>query len=149
VQDELVRLAIEGEGARLMHYLLASLHACGLSPQHETSLALLVKRETARRYDNAALDLVGPYAPLRTGSPHAQIDSDVKVESPAEREVSMANAKCIEAIPVLTRTAHQIYGVIAYHLDYPLELHYHHLIGDRAAYGYAGHHRRAFACLLR
>jgi alkylation response protein AidB-like acyl-CoA dehydrogenase len=80
VQDELVRLAIEGEGARLMHYWLGSLHARGLSPQHETSLALLVKRETARRFDIAALDLLGPYAPLRAGSPHAQMDGDVEVE---------------------------------------------------------------------
>ena len=35
------------KAARLMSYWLASLHARGLRPQHETSLALLAKRETA------------------------------------------------------------------------------------------------------
>lgn len=80
VADELVRLAIEAEGARLSHYWLASLHAKGAMPQHETSLALLVKREVARRLDVAGLDLLGPHAPLRAGSPHAQLDGDVEVE---------------------------------------------------------------------
>ena len=80
VQDELVRLAIEAEGARLMSYWLASLHAKGFRPQHETSLALLVKRETARRLDVAGLELLGPFAPLRTGSPWAALEGEVEVE---------------------------------------------------------------------
>ncbi|MCC7428105.1 MAG: acyl-CoA dehydrogenase family protein [Alphaproteobacteria bacterium] len=80
VQDELARLAIEAEGARLMSYWLASLHARGLMPQHETSLALLVKREVSRRMDISGLDLLGPHAPLRAGSPHAQLDGEVEVE---------------------------------------------------------------------
>jgi alkylation response protein AidB-like acyl-CoA dehydrogenase len=80
VQDELVRLAIEGEGSRLMTYWLASLHERGLMPQHETSLALLVKRETARLLDVAGLELLGPYGPLRTGSPWMQLSGDVEVE---------------------------------------------------------------------
>jgi len=80
VRDELVRLAIEGEGARLMTYWLASLHARGLMPQHETSLAVLVKRETARRFDVAGLDLLGAFGPLRAGSPWAPLDGEVEVE---------------------------------------------------------------------
>jgi alkylation response protein AidB-like acyl-CoA dehydrogenase len=80
VQDELVRLAIEAEGGRLMSYWLASLHARGRFPQHETSLALLVKRETARLFDEAGMQLLGPFAPLRTGAPHAQLDGEVEVE---------------------------------------------------------------------
>ncbi len=80
VQDKLVELAIEAEGARIMSYWLASLHARGQYPQHETSLALLVKRETARLFDEAGMDLLGPYAPLRTKSPHAQLDGEVEVE---------------------------------------------------------------------
>ncbi|MBL8385778.1 MAG: acyl-CoA dehydrogenase family protein [Burkholderiales bacterium] len=80
VQDELVRLAIEGEGTRLMTYWLASLHARGLMPQHETSLALLVKRETARRFDVAGLEMLGPFGPLRAGSPWAELEGDVEVE---------------------------------------------------------------------
>jgi alkylation response protein AidB-like acyl-CoA dehydrogenase len=80
VQDELVRLAIEAEGAKVMNYWLASLHAKGLRPQHETSLALLVKRETARRMDVAGLEMLGPLAPLRTGSPWAPLAGEVEVE---------------------------------------------------------------------
>ena len=80
VQDELVRLAIEAEGTRIMSYWLASLHARGQYPQHETSLALLVKRETARLFDEKGMELLGPYAPLRTGAPHAQLDGEVEIE---------------------------------------------------------------------
>ena len=80
VQDELVRLAIEAEGTRIMSYWLASLHARGQYPQHETSLALLVKRETARLFDEKGMELLGPYAPLRTGAPHVQLDGEVEIE---------------------------------------------------------------------
>lgn len=80
VQDELVRLAIESEGARLTTYWLASLHAKGLMPQHETSLAVLVKRETARRFDAAGLEMLGAFGPLRQGAPGAQFDGDIELE---------------------------------------------------------------------
>ncbi len=80
VQNELVRLAIEAEGTRIMSYWLASLHARGQYPQHETSLALLVKRETARLFDEAGMELLGSYAPLRTGAPHAQLDGEIEIE---------------------------------------------------------------------
>lgn len=68
---------------------------------------------------------------------------------PADREVAMAKAKTSDAIPALTRTAHQIHGAIAYYRDYPLELYYHRAIAAAAVYGDAGHHRRALARLLR
>jgi alkylation response protein AidB-like acyl-CoA dehydrogenase len=80
VQDELVRLAIESEGARLGTYWLSSLHARGLRPQHETSLAVLVKRETARKLDVASLELLGAHAPLREGSPHVPMHGHVEEE---------------------------------------------------------------------
>ena len=80
VQDKLVGLAIEAEGAKLMSRWLASLHAHGLQPQHETSLALLVKRETSRLCDTVGLDLLGPFAPLRAGSPWAPLKGEVEVE---------------------------------------------------------------------
>ena len=67
---------------------------------------------------------------------------------PADREVAMAKAKTGEAIPALTRTAHQIHGAIAYYRDYPLEIYYHRAIAAAAAYGDAGHHRRGLARLL-
>ncbi len=80
VQEELVRLAIESEGARLTTYWLASLHAKGLMPQHETSLAVLVKRETARRLDASGLEMLGAFGPLRHGSPAVQLDGDIELE---------------------------------------------------------------------
>jgi alkylation response protein AidB-like acyl-CoA dehydrogenase len=80
VQDELVRLAVEAEGARLMSYWLASLHTRGIRPQHETSLALLVKRETARRFDVAGLELLGQFAPLRSGSPWVILEGEIEFE---------------------------------------------------------------------
>ena len=67
---------------------------------------------------------------------------------PAAREVAMAKVKTGEAIPALTRIAHQIHGAIAYYRDYPLELYYHRAIAA-AAYGDAGHQRRALARLMR
>jgi alkylation response protein AidB-like acyl-CoA dehydrogenase len=79
-RDELVRLAIEAEGSRLTSYWLASLHARGLMPQHETSLALLVKRETARRLDAAGMEMLGSAAALRTGSPHAPLGGEIELE---------------------------------------------------------------------
>jgi alkylation response protein AidB-like acyl-CoA dehydrogenase len=65
-----------------------------------------------------------------------------------EREISMAKAKASEAIPALTRTAHQIHGAVAYYRDYPLELYYHRALAAQAAYGDAAYHRRALAHLL-
>lgn len=80
VRDQLARLAIEVESGRLMSYWLASLHTKGLRPQHETSLALLVKRETARLMDVAGMELLGQFAPVRAGSPGAALDGEVEVE---------------------------------------------------------------------
>lgn len=68
---------------------------------------------------------------------------------PATREVAMAKAKASEAIPALTRTAHQIHGAVGYYRDYPLELYYNRAVAAQAAYGEAGYHRRALARLMR
>jgi alkylation response protein AidB-like acyl-CoA dehydrogenase len=80
VVDQLCRLAIEAEAARLMSYWVASLHARGDRPQFETSMALLYKRETARLFDVAGLEILGPYAPLRSGSEWAQLGGDIEAE---------------------------------------------------------------------
>lgn len=80
VRDRLAELAIEAEGARLIAYEVASMHMRGLSPQHETSVAVLAKRETARRLDAFGLDLLGLSAPLRAGSDHALLGGDVELE---------------------------------------------------------------------
>jgi alkylation response protein AidB-like acyl-CoA dehydrogenase len=68
---------------------------------------------------------------------------------PCLREVSIAKAKASEAIPALTRLAHQIHGSIAYYRDYPLELYYHRALAAQVAYGDALFHRRQLAALLR
>lgn len=68
---------------------------------------------------------------------------------PAAREVAMAKARASEAIPALTRLAHQIHGAIAYYRDYPLELYYHRAIAAQAAYGDARVHRGTLARLIR
>jgi len=80
VRDELVRLAIDAEAGKMMSYWLASLHTKGLRPQHETSLALLVKRETARKMDAVGMELLGPSAPVRQGSPGCELEGEVEVE---------------------------------------------------------------------
>lgn len=80
VQDQLVGLSMEAEVARLMSYWVASMHAQGQRPQHETSLAVLYKRETARLADNLGIDLLGADAPLRADSPRARFGGEVEVE---------------------------------------------------------------------
>lgn len=49
-------------------------------PQHETSLAVLVKRETARHLDASGLEMLGAFGPLRHGSPAAQLEGDIELE---------------------------------------------------------------------
>jgi alkylation response protein AidB-like acyl-CoA dehydrogenase len=80
VRDQLVRLATEAESCRLMSYWLASLHDKGLRPQHETSLALLVKRESARQLDVAGMEFLGQFAPVRSGSPGSELNGEVEAE---------------------------------------------------------------------
>lgn len=80
VQDQLVGLSIEAEVARLMSYWVASMHAQGQRPQHETSLAVLYKRETARLADNLGIDLLDADAPLRADSPRARFEGEVEAE---------------------------------------------------------------------
>jgi len=75
----------------------------------------------------------------------ARLDSS----KPALREVAMAKAKASEAIPAVTRTAHQIHGAFGFYRDYPLELYYHRAIAAAATYGDVNHQRRALARLLR
>ena len=62
------------EGARLLGYWVASMHALGQQPQHETSVAALVKRETVRAMDAFGLELLGPLAQLKEGDPLAPSD---------------------------------------------------------------------------
>lgn len=65
------------------------------------------------------------------------------------REAAMAKAKCSDAIPGVTRTAHQVHGAIAFYRNYPLELYYTRAVAAQAAYGGARYHRRILADMLR
>lgn len=80
VQDRLVTLAIEAEAARLYAYQVAARQARGERPQHETSLALLLKREAARLADQTGADLLGPSFPLQEGSAFAPCDGAIEQE---------------------------------------------------------------------
>ena len=77
VADRLARLAIESDAAQLTSYWVASLIASGERPQHETSLALLVKRETARELDVATLELLGAPGSLHPDAPGAPLGGEV------------------------------------------------------------------------
>ncbi len=77
VADRLARLAIEADAAQLISYWVASLIAGGERPQHEASLALLVKRETARALDVATLELLGAGGALRAEAPGAPLGGSV------------------------------------------------------------------------
>lgn len=80
VADRLAGLAIETDAAQLISYWVASLHAHGEQPQHESSLALLVKRETARALDVATLELLGATGVLRPGAAGAPLRGAVERE---------------------------------------------------------------------
>ncbi len=80
VSDHLARLVVEANASRLMSYWVTSLHMQGQMPEHETSLALLYKRETARLMDVAGTEILGAFAPLRSGSKWAQLDGEVDAE---------------------------------------------------------------------
>lgn len=80
VVDRLVRLAVEVEAARLLSYWVASMHAHGKAPQHETSLAVLYKRETARQADVIGVELLGPFAPLHEGPSWSPLAGEVERE---------------------------------------------------------------------
>mgnify|MGYP001421001597 CR=1 FL=1 len=74
VSHRLAELYVEVEGARLLGYWVASMHAQGQQPQHETSVVALVKRETVRAMDSFGLELLGPLAQLKRGDPLAPED---------------------------------------------------------------------------
>ena len=77
VRNTLADLAADVQAARLAAYWVASMHAQGQHPQHETSLAGLFKREAARRIQYAHMELMGPYANLWRGSKWAPQEGEV------------------------------------------------------------------------
>jgi alkylation response protein AidB-like acyl-CoA dehydrogenase len=80
VADRLVSLAIEADAARLYAYMVAQAHANGERPQHETSVCVLLKRETARLAEALAVDLLGPEAQLTRAAESATLEGAVDRE---------------------------------------------------------------------
>ena len=64
------------------------------------------------------------------------------------RAVAAAKAKASEAVPWVTRLAHQVHGGVGYYRDYPLEIFTRRAIAAAAAYGDARYHRRRLAGVL-
>lgn len=79
--DALISLCIEQEAAREYLYQTAWQQAAGLRPQYETSLALLLKRQAARRGDSLGLQLLGPYSTLTYDDPAHRLDGEVEYAS--------------------------------------------------------------------
>jgi len=66
--DRLVTATIEADAARLYAYEVVCWQAAGERPQHEASLAALLKREAARLLDVTGLELLGSDSQLRGSS---------------------------------------------------------------------------------
>lgn len=71
------------------------------------------------------------------------------ISTRAEREVAIAKAKASEAVPAVTRMAHQIHGGTGYYTGYPLERLYQRAVAAQSAYGNAAYHYRRLASILR
>ena len=74
VRNLLAELASDVQTARLTAYQVASMQASSEHPQAEATLVTLVMRETARKIDAVAVELLGPYANLWRGSKWAPQD---------------------------------------------------------------------------
>jgi alkylation response protein AidB-like acyl-CoA dehydrogenase len=79
-RDVLVSLAVETEASRLYSYEVARRHARGEAPEHRSSLAVMLKRETARMADSLGIQLLGPAGQLRRGSPFAVDEGAIEYE---------------------------------------------------------------------
>lgn len=77
VQHRLAELYTDLEAVRLMSYWVGSMHARGLQPQHETSLSVLVKRETIRAMDAYGAELLGPHVERGPGDALAPADGEM------------------------------------------------------------------------
>ena len=77
VQYPLAELYTDLEAVRLMSYWVGSMHARGLQPQHETSLSVLVKRETIRAMDAYGAALLGSHAERGRGDALAPAEGEI------------------------------------------------------------------------
>lgn len=66
-----------------------------------------------------------------------------------EKAAAIAKAKASEAIPAVTRTAHQVHGAVAFYRSYPLELYFHRALAAKSTYGDGRDHRRTLEKMLK
>ena len=78
VGNLLADLAVAVRCSQLVAYWVASMHAQGMNPEHETALVTMVMRETARKVTAAHMELMGSHAQLRPGSKWAPLDGAVE-----------------------------------------------------------------------
>jgi alkylation response protein AidB-like acyl-CoA dehydrogenase len=73
VRRRLAGLATEIAALRMLFYRAACLLRDGAPITYETALVKVMADELGQKLARAAMDLLGPWAPLREGSPHARL----------------------------------------------------------------------------
>jgi 3-oxocholest-4-en-26-oyl-CoA dehydrogenase alpha subunit len=77
-RDLLVTLSVEAEASRLYSYEVARRYARGDKLDHQTSLSVLLKRETARLGDSLGMQVLGAAGQLTKDSPLAIADGAIE-----------------------------------------------------------------------
>ena len=78
VRQKLAESAIDIEAARLLALKVASMLDAGTIPSHEASMLKIMVTESEQKLINTAMQIMGPYGQLRTGSKWAQLDGEVE-----------------------------------------------------------------------
>src|SRR5207244_1618791 len=77
VRRRLAGLATEIEALRWLFYRAGCAMRDGLSITYETAVAKVLADELGQKVARAGMELLGPWAPLRAGSPEAKLDGEV------------------------------------------------------------------------
>jgi alkylation response protein AidB-like acyl-CoA dehydrogenase len=77
VRRRLAAMATEIAALRLLFYRAACLLRDGAPIGYETAVAKVYADETGQRLARLGMDMLGPWAPLRAGSPEAQLDGEI------------------------------------------------------------------------
>ena len=77
VRRRLATMATEIAALRMLFYRAACLIRDGAPITYETAVAKVLADETGQRLARLAMELLGPWAPLRPGSPWARLDGQI------------------------------------------------------------------------
>jgi alkylation response protein AidB-like acyl-CoA dehydrogenase len=77
VRRRLASMAAELEALRLLFYRAACLMRDGAPITYETAVAKIYADESGQKLARLGMDLLGPWGPLRRGSPEARIGGDI------------------------------------------------------------------------